>query len=64
MPKKPVPPASGGPSPFSDEKAAPKKNRKPVVTPNQSRLPPGLSGGKGQAKGVKPLPLPGKSRGR
>ena len=64
MPNHPNPPATGGPSPFSAEKAAPKKNRKPVVTPNQSRLPPGLAGGKGMAKGIRPMPLPGKSRGR
>ena len=64
MPKTPRTPATGGPSPFAEGKAAPKKNRKPVVTPNQSRLPPGLAGDRGMAKGIKPIPLPGKSRGR
>ena len=57
-------PRSGAPSPFSAERAAPEKNRKPVVTPNQSRMPKGISPGKGGGRAVKPMRHPGKAGGR
>ena len=63
MPFTPKQPRSGAPSPFSDEKTAREKNRKPAVTPNQSRLPKGLVPGKGM-RAVKPMRVPGKAGGR